>query len=100
MERPLFVVLRKAFHALEGYDVAFCPDGGDVRLFFSYDSALKDALAWCNACARDVETVMSLGEISKPSAQYADIVAQIVGYRCFDKAVRRVSVEILQKYVL
>lgn len=100
MERPVFVVLRKAFHILHGFHVAYCPDGGDVELFFSYEKAFKSAENWCHAQARDVEVFMNLGELSRASAQYSDICAEIIGKRCFDSGTERVCVEIFQKYVL
>lgn len=100
MKRPVFLVLRKAFHTLSGVDVAFCPDGMDVQLFLSYDAAMKAALAWCHATAKRVEVCESLGEISRAAAQYSDMVAQIVGNECTDGFSKRIGCEIYQKYVL
>jgi hypothetical protein len=100
MERPIFVVLRKAFHQVAGYDVSYCPCGQDVQLFLSYDAAMKAALAWCHATAKRVEVCESLGEISRASAQYGDLVAQIVGNECTDRFSKRIGCEIYQKYVL
>lgn len=100
MERPIFLVLHKAFHQVAGYDVAYCPCGMDVQLFLSYDAAMKAAVAWCEAMAKRVEVLESVGEISKAAAQYGDLVAQIVGNGCTDGFSRRVGCEIYQKYVL
>lgn len=72
----------------------------DVELFLSYDEAMKAAIAWCEAMARDVVVLKSVGKISKGAAQYDDLVAQIVGNGCTDGFSSRVGCEIYQKYVL
>lgn len=100
MERPVFVVLKKAFHILHGYHVAYCPDGSDVELFFDYAKALASAKNWCHAQAGGVKVLTDVGELSRASAQYDDLCARIVGERCFDSGTERVGVEIYQKYVL
>lgn len=100
MERPIFLVLHKAFHQVAGFDVAYCNCGMDVQLYLSYDAAMKAAIAWCEAMAKRVEVLESVGEISKAAAQYGDLVAQIVGNGCTDGFCRRVGCEIYQKYVL
>lgn len=72
----------------------------DVQLFLSYDAAMKAAVTWCNAMAKRVEVLESVGEISKAAAQYGDLVAQIVGNECTDGFSKRIGCEIYQKYVL
>lgn len=100
MERPIFVVLRKGFHTVNGFDVAFCPDGMDVRLFFDYAKALEDAKAWCECFADDVEILSDCGELSRAAANYDDLCAQVVGCRCSVPFYTRVGAEVYQKYIL
>lgn len=100
MERPVFVVLRKGFHSVNGVDVAFCPDGMDVRLFFDYAKALEDAKAWCECNAHDVEILSDCGELSRAAAFISDLCAQVVGSRCSSPFYTRVGAVVYQKYVI
>lgn len=100
MEKPIFVVLVKGFHTVNGFDVAYCPAGADVRLFSDYSQALQNAKSWCECNAHDVEVLSDYGELSHAAAQYDNLCAQVVGTRCFASCYKRVGAEVYQKYVL
>ena len=100
MKKPVFVVLRKYFYVVNGVDTPFTPDGGDIVLFGSYESAKEAALNWCRRFAKNVSTLCDYGEISAAACQIDDMVMQCVGRDCYDGLYMRVGAEVYQKYVL
>lgn len=100
MGKPVFVLLKKYFYVVNGFDTPITPDGYDVLLFGSYDDAKEKALAWCAQLARNVATLCDCGELSAAASQGDDLVMQCCGNECFYNAYVRVIAEIYQKYVL
>lgn len=100
MEKPVFVVLRKYFYVVNGIDTPFTPDGGDIVLFGSYESAKEASLKWCHHFAKNVTTLCDYGEISAVACIIDEMVMQCVGRECYDGLYMRVSAEVYQKYVL
>lgn len=78
----------------------FCPDGGDILLFGSYDEAKESALKWCRGMADDVICLSDCGELPDVACQIDNLVLQCLGRFCSDDSYERVEVEIYQKYVL
>lgn len=100
MEKPVFVVLRKYFHVVNGACVPFVLDGGDVELFGTYDAAKESALKWCENLAHDVFTYCDIGELPAAPCQYDNLVLQCIGSECSVPCIVRVVAEVYQKYVL
>ena len=100
MNKPVFVVLRKFYHASHGSLRAFSSDGADILLFDNYDVASKSALQWCERFAKSVSTLCDIGELPESACQIDNLVMQCVGQNCFDVSYMRVGCEIYQKYVL
>lgn len=100
MKKPVFVVLKKYYHYVNGACVPFVLDGGDVNLFGSYDEAKKSAKEWCENLAHDVFTFCDIGELPEAPCQYDNLVMQCIGSECCVPVIVRVVAEIYQKYVL
>lgn len=100
MEKPVFVVLKKYFHVVNGIDTPFTPDGGDIMLFGSYDEAKESALKWCEYFSHDVFTYCDNGELPAAPCNYDNLVMQCVGSKCYELHLVRVVAEVYQKYVL
>lgn len=100
MKKPVFVVLRKYFHVVNGACVPFVFDGGDVELFGSYDEAKESALKFCERLSRDVFIYYDIGEMLAGPCQYGCLVMQCIGNESTVPCVERVVAEIYQKYVL
>lgn len=100
MKKPVFVVLRKFYHVERGVYSPFSPDGGDILLFNSYDTARESALSWCARLSAQVSTLCECGELPEAPCQYDNLVMQCLGRECYDNVYVRVIAEIYQKYVL
>lgn len=100
MEKPIFVLLRKYFHVVNGACVPFVLDGGDVELFGSYDAAKESALKWCENLSRDVFSYCDIGELPAAPCQCDNLVFQCIGRESCVPVIVRVVAEIYQKDVL
>lgn len=100
MEKPVFVVLRKYFSFANGFDTPFPCDGGDIKLFGSYEDAKEHALTWCERLAGSVSTLCDCGELPAAACQIDNLVMQCVGRDCSYPLYVRVVAEVYQKYVL
>lgn len=100
MKKPVFVVLKKYFHVVSGYDTPFTPANSDIELFRSYEAAKECALSWCNTMARQVDVLCDCGALSEAASQCDNLVMQCVGYNCYGSLYVRIGADNYQKYVL
>lgn len=100
MKNPVFVVLRKYYHLVNGSVCPYSTDGGDIHLYDSYDDAKAAAIKWCSVWCSQVHTLCDCSELPASACQIDNLVFQCFGQNCYDNAYFRVAVDIYQKYVL
>lgn len=100
MEKPVFVLSRKYFHITAGVHTPFTPSSVDLQLFSSFDKAREAALFWAYSQGKDVVELINVGQLSRASAQYDDLVFSVSVHHCFTDLYVTVGAEIYQKYVL
>lgn len=100
MEKPIFIVVKKYFHMLCGYDVPFTPDWHDVDVYASYDEAVNAVMRWSEGIGHTRTLLIDVGELSRAAAQCDCLVYSLSVNNCYSRHFAHAGAEIFQKYVL
>lgn len=100
MEKPVFLVLRKYFHGLCGYDVPFTTCDNDVDVYASFAEAKDAAIRWARDMGREVNVFLDTGEVSRAACQYDAVVFSLCVTECFSSHFWTCGASIYQKYVI